>query len=91
MNSSISEIFVVTDQYFFLKAPLLIRTKAKLLKRRKIETRARNAMMRISKHETHYFTNYLDADQNEMTTWIRLAIKECSKIKKRQQHHISKP
>lgn len=82
MNSKPPEIFIITEHYFFLKTPLLTQTETRIHRKRKFEKKARKAIMRLSKQDTHSSTNFLEEDQNEMTTWIRLAITECSKIKK---------
>lgn len=81
MNSKPPEIIIITERYFFLKTPLK-RTETRLHRRRKFEKRARKAIIKLSEQNIPSSTNFLEEDQNKMTTWMRLAITECSKIKK---------
>ena len=82
MTSEIPEITFITDHYFFLNISPLTKVETKSIRRKDLEQKAKRAILIFSKHDTHSSTNFLEEDQNEITTWIRLAIKECGKIKK---------
>lgn len=82
MTGEISEITFITDHYFFLNISALTKIETKSIRRKDLEQKAKRAILKFSKQDTHSSTNILEQDQNEMTTWIRLAMKECSKIKK---------
>ena len=85
MTSDISEITFITEHYFFLKTSPLTQIENKLFRRKKLERQARKAIMKFSKHDEDSLSNYLSEEQNELTTWIRLAIAECSKIREKTQ------
>jgi hypothetical protein len=85
MTSDISEITFITEHYFFLKTSPLTQIENKLFRRKKLERQARKAIMKFSKHDKYYLTNYLPEEQNELTAWIHLAIAECSKMRKQKQ------
>jgi hypothetical protein len=87
MTSYISEIVFITEHYHYLKTPLL-QIEKRMFRRKKLERQARKAIMKFSKHDVHSLTNYLAEDQNEMTTWIHLAVLECNKIKKQESPSI---
>jgi hypothetical protein len=81
MTSTVPEIVFITEQYHYLTKPLL-QIENRMFRRKKLERKARKAIMKFSKHDMHSFTNYLPEEPNELTAWITLAIAECSKIKK---------
>ncbi|HSA74090.1 MAG TPA: hypothetical protein VLD84_09065 [Nitrososphaeraceae archaeon] len=85
MTSHIPEITLITERYFFLKTSLTTHIENKLFRKKKLEQKARKAIMKFSKHDEHSLTSYLYEVQNELTAWIHLAIAECSKIRKQKQ------
>ena len=88
MTSYISEIVFITEHYHYLKTLPLLQIEKRMFRRKKLERQARKAIMKFSKHDVHSLTNYFAEDQNEMTTWIHLAISECNKIKKQESPSI---
>ena len=87
MTSYISEIVFITEHYHYLKTLPLLQIEKRMFRRKKLERQARKAIMKFSKHDVYSLTNYLAEEHNEMTTWIHLAISECSKIKKEYRVH----
>lgn len=85
MTSSIGEITFIAEHYFFFKTPYSNQIENRLVKRQQYEKQARNAMKKFSKYDLHSTTNY-QAERNEVTAWINLAITECSKIQKQKQN-----
>ena len=85
MTFANSEIVFVTEHYHFLKILPEIQSQNKIYRKKSLERQARKIIMKFSKHDVHSFTNYSAEEQNEMTTWIHLAISECNKIKKQDR------
>jgi hypothetical protein len=82
MTSKIPEITFITDHYFFLNISPPTKVETKSIRRKDLEQKAKRAILKFSKHDTQSSTNFLEEDQDEMSTWIRLVITECIKIKK---------
>lgn len=87
MTSFIPEIVFITEHYHYLKTLPLVQIQRRVFRRKKLERQARRAIMKFSKHDVYSVTNYLAEEQNEMTTWIHIAISECSKMKKQDRFH----
>lgn len=85
MTSKIGEITFIADHYFFFKTRPLNQIESRHVRREKYEKQARNVMEKFSKYDLHSITNY-QAEQNELTAWINLAIAECSKVKKQERN-----
>jgi len=88
MTSYTPEIVFITEHHHYLKTLPLLQIENRKFRRKKLERQARKAIMKFSKHDVYSLTNYLAEEQNEMTTWIHLAISECSKIKKQESPSI---
>ncbi|HJU78014.1 MAG TPA: hypothetical protein VJ599_00420 [Nitrososphaeraceae archaeon] len=86
MTSNIGEITFIAEQYFFFKNPHSNQIETRLVKRKQYEKQARNVIKKFSKYDLHSITNY-QAERNELTEWINLAITECSRIEKQKQNH----
>lgn len=86
MTSNIGEITFITEHYFFFKNPHSNQIETRLVKRKQYEKQARNVIKKFSKYDLNSITNY-QAERNELTAWINLAITECSKIEKQKQNH----
>lgn len=91
MTSEIPEITFITDHYFFLNISPLTKSKTKSIRRKELEQKAKRVILKLSKQYAHSSANFSEEDQNEITTWIRLAITECSKIKTQGKNHVVKP
>jgi len=88
MTSHIPEIVFITEHYHYLKTLPLLQIENRMFRRKKLERQARKAIMKFSKHDLHSLTNYFAEEQNEMTTWIHLAISECNRIKKQESPSV---
>ena len=67
-------ITFITHHYFFTQYFAANPNLNESAPEKKIETHARKAIMKFSKHDLHSATNYLSLEQNEVAAWINLAI-----------------
>ena len=85
MTSEIPKITFITDHYYFLKTSPLTQIENNLFRRKKMERQARKAIMRFSKYDHSRINDYSPEEQNEIITWINIAIAECFKGRKQNQ------
>jgi len=87
--SHMPELILITEHYHFLKTIPLIQIENRMFRRKKFERQVRNAIKKFSKYDVYSITNY-QAERNEVTAWINLAIAECGKIQKQNPHGNNK-
>lgn len=81
MTSDGNGIIFLADHYFFLKTSSLTQDERNTQRRTVFEKQAIKALIKFSKEDRHSLTDYFPEEQNEMMSWINVAISECSKTR----------
>jgi hypothetical protein len=83
MTSDTNGIIYLANSYFFLRTSSFIGCETKKYRITDIERRARKAIIKFSTDDNSSINEYLPEEQNEIISWINVAIAECNKRLKR--------
>ncbi|HEY6949437.1 MAG TPA: hypothetical protein VI146_02415 [Nitrososphaeraceae archaeon] len=79
MSADVSGITFISEHYFFLKTPSLTRNENRIYRRVELERQAIKALIKFSTGDTDILPDYFPEEQNEIMSWLNVAISEFSK------------
>ena len=94
MSADVSGITFISENYFFLRTSSLTSNENRKYRRVELERQVKKALIKFSTEDTHILADYFPAEQDELMSWLNIAISECSKrrnqikvLKTKQKDH----
>lgn len=94
MSADVRGITFISDHYFFLRTTSLTPNENRKYRRVEFEKQVKKALIKFSTEDTHILADYFPEGQDELISWLNIAISECSKrrnqikvLKSKQKDH----